>query len=51
MTPPWWQRLSGAELRARLLQRGVTTGRAELLVRARDTGQHTRAITDLLGAE
>lgn len=44
-------RLSGAELRARLAQRGVPGGRVELLVRGRDTEHHAQAIDQLLGAE
>lgn len=50
-TPRWWGRLSGAELRRRLTQRGVGTGRAELLVRGRDTDHHAQAIDQLLGGE
>ena len=47
----WWTRLSSAELRARLVQRGLTPGRAELLVRARDTEHQATIIDGLLGAE
>ncbi len=47
---PWWQRLSDSELRARLTQHGVPSGRAELLVRGRDTQHHADDITDVLGA-
>lgn len=47
----WWERLSGAELRARLSQRGVRAGRVELLVRGRDYEHHAAAIDQLLGAE
>lgn len=47
----WWARLSGAELRARLTQRGATPARAELLVRGRETEHHAVAIDKLLGPE
>lgn len=47
---PWWVRLSGAELRARLTQRGLPAGRVELLVRGRDHPYQAERITELLGA-
>lgn len=47
----WWARLSGAELRARLVQRGATRARAELLTRGREAEQHAVAIDKLLGPE
>lgn len=48
---PWWQRLSDGELRARLVQRGLSDGRTELLVRARDAAHQAEIITELLGPE
>lgn len=47
----WWHRLSGAELRARLAQRGVSPGRVELLVRGREHPVQAQAIHTELGAE
>lgn len=48
---PWWQDLSDDELRARLVQRGLSSGRTELLVRARDAEHQADIISELLGPE
>lgn len=43
-----WTDLADDELFARLTQRGVTLGRAELLVTYRDEPSHADTITEIL---
>lgn len=47
----WWSDLSGAELRARLTQRGVSWEVACALVRARETKVAADTITQVIGRE